>query len=72
MSVGAICFTSSSSNGGCWGLLVFPCLFFVFCFFEKRIFFPICDLRQKKKKVYVTPKKISGETKKHNLRPPKN
>ena len=28
MSVGAICFTSSGSNGGCWVVLVFPRLFF--------------------------------------------
>ena len=27
MSVGAICFTSSGSNGGCWVVLVFPRLF---------------------------------------------
>ena len=28
MSVGAICFASSGRNGGCWVVLVFPCLFF--------------------------------------------
>ena len=47
MSVGAICFTSSGSNGGCWVVLVFPRFFFFFgknCFF-----FPMRDLRQKKK-----------------------
>ena len=27
MSMGAICFTSSGSNGGCWVVLVFPRLF---------------------------------------------
>ena len=53
MSVGAICLTSSSSNGGRWMVLVPrppPPLFF--SFFEKRLFFPICNLRQKK--VYAT------------------
>ena len=46
MSVGAICFTSSGSNGNCWVVLVFPCLII---FFSKKGFFsPIRDLRQKK------------------------
>ena len=44
MSVGAICFTSSGSNGGCWVVLVFPRLLF----WKNGVFFPICDLRQKK------------------------
>ena len=67
MSVGAICFTSSGSNGGCWVVLVFPLPFFV----EKWVFFPIRDLRQKKK-VYATytQKKISVE-KKTRLTPKK-
>ena len=66
MSVGAICFTSSASNGGCWVVLVFPCPFFG----KKGVFFShatiknfhkrtrltptqkkLCDLRQKKKRV---------------------
>ena len=65
MSVGAICFTSSGSNGGCWVVLVSPRLFF---FLEKWVFFFIRDLRQKKK-VYATytKKKISVE-KKRDLR----
>ena len=45
MSMGAICFTSSGSNGGCWVVLVFPRIFFFFL--EKRVFFFIHDLRQK-------------------------
>ena len=36
MSVGAICFTSSSSNGGCWVVLVF---FLGKHFFLKKGFF---------------------------------
>ena len=39
MSMGAICFTFSSSNGGCWVVLVSPPPPF-FCFLEKRGFFP--------------------------------
>ena len=46
MSVGAICFTSSGSNGGCWVVLVFPR--FVFFFGKMGFFFPIRDLREKK------------------------
>ena len=58
MSVGAICFTSSGSNGGCWVVLVFPRLFLFFYFFlEKRVFFPIRELRQQKKFMRLTPKK---------------
>ena len=66
MSVGAICFTSSGSNGGCWVVLVFPRLFF---FGKNGFFFPIRDLRQKKK-VYATytKKKINFRRKKRNLR----
>ena len=70
MSVGAICFTSSGSNGGCWVVLVFPRLFFFF-FWKNGFFFPIRDLRPKKK-VYATytKKKISVE-KKTRLTPKK-
>ena len=50
MSVGAICFTSSGSNGGCWVVLVFPRHFF----WIKGVFSPIRDLHQKKK---ITAKK---------------
>ena len=51
MSVGAICFTSSGSNGNCWVVLVFPRLFFV-----KNGFFSIRNLRQEKKFTQLTPK----------------
>ena len=63
MSVGAICFTSSGSNGGCWMVLVFPpppffLSFFLFFFFlrKKGFFFPVRKLRQKKKFTRLTPK----------------
>ena len=62
MSLGAICFTSSGSNGGCWVVLVFPRLFF---FLEKWIFPPIRDLCQKKK-VYATYTKKKFPSKKKN------
>ena len=69
MSVGAICFTSSGSNGGCWVVLVFPRppppLFFFF--FLKNGFFPHTRLRPKEKFTRLTPKKISIE-KKRDLR----
>ena len=52
MSVGAICFTSSGSNGGCWVVLVFPRLFFFF-FLEKWVFFPHTRLTPRKK-IYAT------------------
>ena len=45
MSVGAICFTPSGSNGGCWVVLVFPRLFL-----EKRVFFPYATYAKKNKK----------------------
>ena len=65
--MGAICFTSSGSNGGCWVVLVFPRLFFFF-FWKNGFFFAIRDehqkikfpskkkrdLRQKKKQSYAT------------------
>ena len=38
MSVGAICFTSSSSNGGCWVVLVF--FGDNLLFYGKNVFFP--------------------------------
>ena len=65
MSVGAICFTSSGSNGGCWVVLVFPRLFFG----KMGFFFPYATYA-KKKKVYATytKKKISVEKKKRDLR----
>ena len=66
MSVGAICFTSSGSNGGCWVVLVFPRLFF-----EKWGFFSHTRLTPKKKKYPTyTKKKISVE-KKTRLTPKK-
>ena len=60
MSVGAICFTSSGSNGGCWVVLVFPRLFFG----KMGFFLPIRDLRQKKKFTRLTQKKINFRRKK--------
>ena len=51
MSVGAICFTSSSSNGGCWVVLVFPCLFFFF--WKKGLFSPYATYAKKKKASYA-------------------
>ena len=54
MSVGAICFTSSGSNGGCWVVLVFLRLFFL----EKWVFLSHTRLTPKKKKfTRLTPKK---------------
>ena len=49
MSLGAICFTSSGTNGGCWVVLVIPPP----RFFWKEGFFPIRDLHQDKK-VYAS------------------
>ena len=58
MSVGAICFTSSGSNGGCWVVLVFPRLFFSG---KMGFFFPYATYAKKKisveKKTRLTPKK---------------
>ena len=70
MSVGAICFTSSGSNGGCWVVLVFPRLFFFF--WKNGFFFPIRDLRPKRK-IYATytKKKKFPSKKKRDLRPKK-
>ena len=65
MSVGAICFTSSGSNGGCWVVLVFPRPFL-----EKRFFFPYATYA--KKKVYATYTKKIPSKKKPNLGPKKN
>ena len=53
MSVGAICFTSSGSNGGCWVVLVFPRLFFG----KMGFFFPYATYAKKKKFTRLTPKK---------------
>ena len=71
MSVGAICFTSSGSNGGCWVVLVFPRLFFG----KMGLFFPyatyakkksLSDLHQKKK--ISVEKKNATYAKKKSLR----
>ena len=59
MSVGAICFTSSGSNGGCWVVLVFPRLFL-----GKMGFFPHTRLTPKKKFTRLTPKKKNFRRKK--------
>ena len=48
--MGAICFTSSGRNGGCWVVLVFPRPFL-----EKRVFFPY-TIYAKKKFTRLTPK----------------
>ena len=65
MSVGAICFTSSGSNGGCWVVLLFPRLFFG----KMGFFFPYATYA-KKKKVYATytKKKKFPSKKKRDLR----
>ena len=63
MSVGAICFTSCGSNGGCWVVLVFPRLFF----WKKGFFFPIRDLRPPPKKK-IPLKKNTTYAKKKGLR----
>ena len=59
MSVGAICFTSSGSNGGCWVVLMFPRLFFFF--WKKGFFSPYATYTKKKncrrKRTRLTPKK---------------
>ena len=71
MSVGAICFTSSGSNGGCWVVLVFPRLLFG----KMGFFFPYAtyakkkslrDLHQKKKN--SVEKKNATYAKKKKLR----
>ena len=66
MSVGAICFTSSGSNGGCWVVLVFPRSpppsFF---FFGKGAFFFLpYTTYARKKKVYATYTKKKFPSKK--------
>ena len=58
MSVGAICFTSSGSNGGCWVVFVLPHLFF---FLEKGVFFSIRNLWQKKSLRDLHKKNLSKE-----------
>ena len=67
MSVGAICFTSSGSNGGCWVVLVFPRLFL----WKNGFFFPIRDLRKKKSIRDLHPKKKFPSKKKRDLHPKK-
>ena len=71
MSVGAICFTSSGSNGACWVGLVFPRLFFFF--FGKMGFFSPSPAYAKKKSLRDLHKKeqISVE-KKRDLRQKKS
>ena len=64
MSVGAICFTSSGSNGGCWVVLVFPRLFFG----KMGFFFPYATYAKKKKFTRLTPKKNFRRKKKRDLR----
>ena len=66
MSVGAICFASSGSDGGCWVVLVFSRPFFL----ERRVFFPIRDLHPQKK-IYVTYTKKIFPAKKAQLKPKK-
>ena len=70
MFVGAICFTSSGSNGGCWVVLVFPRLLIFFFGGKKGFFFPYATYAKKKKFTRLTPKKFSVE-KKTRLRPKK-
>ena len=68
MSVGAMCFTSSGSNGGCWVVLVSPpTLFF---FFGKKGFFPHTQLTPKNKAYANYAKKIFRQ-KKTRLMPKK-
>ena len=59
MSVGAICFTSSGSNGGCWVVLVFPRFFFL----KRDFFFPYATFAKKKSLCDLYQKKISVEKK---------
>ena len=61
MSVGAICFTSSGSNGGCWVVLVFPRLFFG----KMGFFSPYATYAKKKRFTRLTPKKKKFRRKKN-------
>ena len=61
MSAGAICFTSSSSNGGCWVVLVPP----LPAFLEKGFFFSYATYA--KKQVYRTYAKKKVFVKTHDL-----
>ena len=67
MSVGAICFTSSGSNGGCWVVLVFPRLFFG----KMGFFSPYATYAKKKKFRRLTPKKKKFPSKKKTRLTPK-
>ena len=67
MSVGAICFTSSGSNGGCWVVLVFPRLFFFF-FGKMGFFFPYATYAKKKSLRDLHQKKNFRRKKKRDLR----
>ena len=62
MSVGAICFTSTGSNGGCWVVLVFPRLFWGGG--GMGFFFPYATYA-KEKKVYATYTKKKFPSKKN-------
>ena len=81
MPVGAICFTSSGSNGGCWVVLVFPCLFFAkmgffspYATYAKKKSLRDLDqkknIRRKKNATYAKKKKVTRLTpkKKSDLR----
>ena len=70
MSVGAICFTSSGSNGGCWVVLVFPRLFFFF-FLKNGFFSPYATYAKKKKFTRLTPTKKNFRRKKKTRLTPK-
>ena len=65
MSVGAICFTSSGSNGVCWVVLVFPRPFL-----ENRVFFPYATYA-KKLFTRLTPKKKNSVKKNATYAPQK-
>ena len=69
MSVGAICFTSSGSNGGCWVVLVFPRLFFG----KMGFFSPYATYAKKKKSLRdLHQKKKFPSKKKRDLRQKKS
>ena len=67
MSVGAICFSSSGSNGGCWVVLVFPRLIFG----KMGFFFPYATYAKKKKSLRDLHKKKFPSKKKTRLTPKK-
>ena len=59
MCMGAICFTSSISSGGCWVVLVFSRNLL---FFWKRFFFSTGDIHQRKKVYAICAKRKSSAT----------